>query len=188
MIDDMEAYVIGLLETYREREQKISALRYELNHPVHLSGVELIEAMAFGHEEGVGSPGGHVSDKTLYIALNYQDKADKINTHIVDEIAGQLVELEEEQNRLKFYVSLLDRCQAEVIRLTYFEACGQDEASKKVGVVPRTMRRIRKEAISKLVELYSLSKKRRKQVPRHKERCPQIVPFMVLVLSLYSML
>lgn len=162
MIDDIEAYVIGLLETYREREQKISALHYELNHPAHLSCSELIEAMAFSHKDGVGKIGGHVSDKTLYIALNYQDKADKINTHIVDEIAGQLVELEEKQNRLKYYVSLLDHRQAEVIRLIYFEASGQDEAAKMIGVVPRTMRRIRKEAVSKLAELYSLAKKREK--------------------------
>lgn len=156
MVDDMEAYVIGLLETYREREQKISALRYELNRPARLSTNELIEAMALVHDDGMGRPVGHVSDKTLYIALNYQEKADKINAHVVDEIAGQLVELEDEQNRLKYYVSLLEGRQAEVIRLTYFEVCNQDEAAKKIGVVPRTMRRIKKEAVSKLVELYSL--------------------------------
>lgn len=162
MIDYIEAHVTALLETYPEREQKIAALRYELSHPAQLSMDELIEAMALAHNDGMGQSGSHISDKTLYIALNYQEKADMINTHVVDEIAGQLVELEDEQNRLKYYVSLLNRRQAEVIRLTYFEACGQDEAAKKIGVVPRTMRRIKKEAVSKLVELYSLSRNQKR--------------------------
>ena len=46
---------------------------------------EMIRAMALGH--GAGSGGGHVeghiSDKTLYIALNYQSKVDKLNADII---------------------------------------------------------------------------------------------------------
>ena len=160
MNDDMKSYVVSLLETCQERKRKIALLHYELDHPAHTSESEMIGAMALGH--GVGSGGGHVeghiSDKTLYIALNYQSKADKLNADIKEEIVVQLVELEQEQRRLEYYVSLLEKRQAEVIRLIHFEGHTQNEVATELAVVPRTVRRIRNEALDKLVDMYSFAK------------------------------
>jgi len=155
-----KAAVTALLETYLEREREIAVLRYELMHPSNVSSDELIEAMALGHGDGENRPSGHISDKTLYIALNYQEKADRLNAGVRKAIASRLVELEQIQDRMKYYVSLLERRQAKVIKLTYFETCGQDDAAKQLGIVPRTMRRIKKEAIEKLAELYAIANKK----------------------------
>lgn len=157
---DMRTYVINLLETCQERRQKIALLHYELEHPAHASETEIINAMALGHGAGNGNghPDGHISDKTFYIALNYQSRADKLNTGLKKEIVEQLVDLEQEQKRLDYYVSLLVERQAAVIRLFYFQGLSQDEVAKELEIVPRTVRRIRNEAADKLVELYSFAK------------------------------
>lgn len=114
--------------------------------------------MSLGHGDGMGGSGkGHISDKTMYIALNYQERVDRMNTEAENKIAWRLLKLEAEQDQLWYYVSLLETREAEVLRLTYFEKTSQDTISELLGVVPRTMRRIKKEAIEKLAEMYALT-------------------------------
>ena len=159
MDKDMRAYVVNLLETCQERRRKIALLHYELEHPAHTSEAEMISAMALGYGNGSGGghPDGHISDKTLYIALNYQSKVDKLNADTKEEIVVQLVELEQEQKRLDYYISLLNERQAKVIKLTFFEGCAQNDVARKLAIVSRTVRRIKEEAIDKLVEMYSFA-------------------------------
>lgn len=157
--NDMETYVINLLETSRERKRKIALLHYELEHPAHTTEAEMISAMALGHSDG--SNGRHtdsyISDKTLYIALNYQERADKLNAGIKEEIVAQLVELEQKQNRLNYYITLLNKRQADIIRLIFFDGYAQNEVARKLAIVSRTVRRIKEEAIDKLVDMYSFA-------------------------------
>lgn len=159
MNDDTRSYVVNLLETCQERERKIALLHYELEHPAHASETEMISAMALGH--GVGSGGGHVeghiSDKTLYIALNYQRKVDKLNTDTKEEIVVQLVELEQEQKRLEYYASLLEKRQNMVISLAYFEGLPWDEVAKAVGVAVRTVHKIKNQALDQLAGMYQFT-------------------------------
>ena len=130
--------------------------KYELEHPAHISPDEMLNAMSFTHSDALGQR-GHISNKTLYIALNYQEQADKMNASAADEIAVRLVELEQEQERLAYYVSLLEQRQADVIRYFYFEGLSRDEVAKRIGVVPRTAHRIKNEAVEKLAQMYSFA-------------------------------
>ena len=159
MNSDTKSYVVNLLETYQERKRKIAMLHYELEHPAHTSEAEMISAMALGPGAGRNDSHieGHISDKTLYIALNYQSKVAKMNADTKEEIVVQLVEMEHEQKRLEYYVSLLAYRQAEVIKLTFFERCSQNDVARKLAIVPRTVRRIKEEAVDKLVEMYSFA-------------------------------
>ena len=159
MNSDTKSYVVNLLETYQERKRKIAMLHYELEHPAYTSEAEMISAMALGHGAGRNDSHieGHISDKTLYIALNYQSKVAKMNADTKEEIVVQLVEMEHEQKRLEYYVSLLAYRQAEVIKLTFFERCSQNDVARKLAIVPRTVRRIKEEAVDKLVEMYSFA-------------------------------
>ncbi len=159
MNTEMNAHVISLLETYLTREREISLLHYEMQHSAHISSEEMISGMSLGHGDSLGGSGsGHISNKTMYIALNYQERMERMNTETMDEIAQCLLKLEGEQDRLRYYVSLLEKREAEVIRLVYFEGHNQDEAAEKLGIVPRTLRRIKKEAIAKLTQMYSFAK------------------------------
>lgn len=155
---DMKAHVVKLLEGYSKRERQIALLRYEMQHTARISPEEMIDAMSLGHSDGMGGGSkGHISNKTMYIALNYQERMERMNTEATNEIAQRLLELETEQDRIRYYVSLLEKREAKVIRMTYFEGINQDETAQSLGIVPRTMRRIKKEAIAKLAEMYAFA-------------------------------
>ena len=104
MTVDTKTYVVGLLESYQKRSQQIDLLHYELSHPAHVSANEVIGALAISHSDGNGHPGGHASDKTLYIALNYQNRVDQMNHDASGEVIERLVTLERER-----FVSLVRR-------------------------------------------------------------------------------
>ena len=123
MTVDTKTYVVGLLESYQKRSKQIDLLHYELSHPTDISENEMISALALSHGEGGGGTVGHISDKTLYIALNYQEQVQKASSAAKNEIATQLMELENIQKRLTYYVSLLDKRQAELLELLYFGMC-----------------------------------------------------------------
>lgn len=153
---ETRTYVVGLLESYQKRSKQIELLHYELSHPVHVSGDEMIGMLTFarGDSDGSARPGGHVSDKTLYIALNYQNQVNRVNADSVTEVAELLVNLEREQRRLIYYVSLLDKRQSEILELLYFEGYTQEESAQQLGITTRTVRRIKDSAILKLTEFY----------------------------------
>ena len=152
--------VTQLLETYQERERKIALLRYELEHPAAVSPDEMIYSMSFSHGDGssIRAP-GQVSNKTLYIALNYQERSDRINRETVDEIVKQLVELERVQDRLRHYVSFLDERKENVIRLTYFEIRHRDEVAREIHTSVRTMQSIKSQALKDLADMYAYTSK-----------------------------
>lgn len=164
---EMKEQVVKLLEGYTERERQIALLHYEMLHTARVSSEEVIDSMSLGHNDGMGgSSRGHISNKTMYIALNYQERMECMNGEVMNELAMQLLELESKQKRLNYYVSLLERREADVIRLTYFEGCSQDTVSEALGVVPRTMRRIKKDAIKKLTSMYDFAENtQKKQIP-----------------------
>lgn len=120
---DMKEQVVKLLEGYTERERQIALLHYEMQHTASISPEEVIGSMSLGHSDdiGGGSSRGHISNKTAYIALNYQERIDHLKTESLTEIAECLMELEAVQDRLRYYVTLLEKREAEVIRLFYFE-------------------------------------------------------------------
>ena len=156
MNTDMKAHVISLLETYLERERQISLLHYEMQHSARVSPEEMIDGMSLGHGTSMGGSGkGHISNKTMYIALNYQERVDHMNAEAANEIAQRLLELEAEQDRIRYYVSLLEKRESEVIRSFYIEGISWDEIARKIGVALRTVHKIKNRAINHLVELYA---------------------------------
>lgn len=155
MNTDMKAHVISLLETYLERERQISLLHYEMQHSARVSPEEMIDGMSLGHGTSMGGSGkGHISNKTMYIALNYQERVDHMNAEAANEIAQRLLELEAEQDRIRYYVSLLEKRESEVIRSFYIGGISWDEIARKIGVALRTVHKIKNRAINHLVELY----------------------------------
>ena len=105
---DIKDYVIQELESYPRTLRQIAVLRYELEHPVQVSTEEMLDAMAFARGEHLRSTPGHISDKTLYIAMNYRQKANEVNAEISRETSTKLLELERKKNRIDYYVGMLD--------------------------------------------------------------------------------
>lgn len=159
---DMKAHVINLLESYPERERQIALLHYEMQHTAHVSPEEIIDAMSLGHGDGLGgSSKGHISDKTMYIALNYQEKMDRMNANAISEIAQRLLELEADQDRLRYYVSLLKKREAEVIRLFYMEQMTMDDVEKGMHLSAKTLRKLKNQAVDALTAMYEFAANRK---------------------------
>ena len=154
MSAEMIKYVKELLDTYREREWRISVLHHEMANPAEVSKTEQIEAMNFAHGDGLGYTKGRVSNKTLYIALNYEEQVERINADVTQKIAEELFDLEHKQNKLKLYVALLDDRQAEIIQMTCFKKIPAVQVAKHFDVTERTIERTKKAAIEKLAEMY----------------------------------
>lgn len=150
--------VISLLESFHEREQKIALLQYELMNYPQASSSEVIDGMGLGHSCELTPHSGFVSNKTLFIALNYQDRVEQINSEILNDILDELTEVDHVQRRLLYYVSILAPQQKLVIQRFYFEGHSWEEIAKEVKVALRTVHKIKNRAFDKLAEFYDFSK------------------------------
>ena len=97
--NDTKTAVMEMLHNFRENQLQIKLLHYEMEHPAAITPTETIESLALGHTDGLGGSSGHISNKTLYIALNYQEKTDQANAKVIEEIAIRLNALERQQER-----------------------------------------------------------------------------------------
>lgn len=158
MSAESRSKVISLLESFHEREQKISLLKYELINFPRASPGEVIDGMGLGHSCELSPHSGYISNKTLFIALNYQDRAEQINGETLKDILEELGEVENIQNRLTYYVSILAPQQKKVIQRFYFEDRGWEEIAKEVKVALRTVHKIKNQALDKLAEFYDFSR------------------------------
>ena len=70
------------------------------------------------------------------------------------EINREIEELDLEQRRLRYYVSLLEERQAKVLEMTYFNKVPLEAIAKTLGLAERTVQDIRRDAIAALVQLY----------------------------------
>lgn len=147
-------YVVNMLESCQDRAKKIALLRYELEHPARVSPEEVIDAMSFGHGDGIGGGKGHISNKTLYIALNYLDRMDSANKSAVEDIVLRLRELEQEQDKLLYYISLLEPKLKEVIDLLYLKGEPFEKAEKDLEISSKTLRKLRNSAVDALAAMY----------------------------------
>ena len=101
MQETVRKQVETLLRSYPELLRKVELLRYELNHSAAISPQEMMEAMAFAKSDGMGHGTGGISNKTLYIAMSYQDAAERINMEAVEELVERLVPMERTLHRLE---------------------------------------------------------------------------------------
>lgn len=154
MLETARKHVEDLLNSYPEMIRKISLLRYELEHTSTVSPDEMIEAMSFAKSEGSGSAPSGVSNKTLYIALNYQEAAERVNTEAMDDLSLRLFPLEQTIHRLHHYVGLLPAEEKTIIQLSCFEQKSLQEVAEILDISLWTVRSRRKSAITNLAKMY----------------------------------
>ena len=159
MSAEMIKKVENLLKSYREREWKIAVLQHKMKNPVRVTETEVAEVMNYAHGDGQGHTPGRVSNKTLYIALNYKEQAERLNTEAAETIAAELFVLEHEHERLKLYISLIDKREAEVLMLLYSEKESAVNVAERLGYSKRTITRIHNAAVAHLAEMYEYAEK-----------------------------
>lgn len=154
---NMKEYVMNLLDGYHRRAREIALLRYELAHPVRVTDQEMIGAMNFARQTGTGHPEGHISDKTFYIALNYQEQASRLNDETTGELSARLIALEREQARLEYYMSLLEPRQAQILRGIYIEKKPRETVAEEQGLSVRRLQEVKALAVDNLTEMYDFT-------------------------------
>jgi len=147
-------YIEDLLKNYHQRERDIAVRRFELANFTKLSEDEYISAANLAKGDGIGHVSGHISNRTLHIALNYREQTERLNQEAVIEINREIEALDLEQRRLRYYVSLLEERQAKVLEMTYFDKVPLEAIAKTLGLAERTVQDIRRDAIAALVQLY----------------------------------
>lgn len=90
----------------------------------------------------------------------YREKAEALSAEAIAEITAELLDLIQEQDRLKYYISLLEPRQERVLRRTCLERAGQDAVAEELGVTVRRVQDIKAQAIAELAEMYLLTAKR----------------------------
>ena len=159
MSREMKQYVVRLLESYRSDMQHIAILRYELAHPQQVLPTEMLEALALARGDGSRGNSGFISDKTYYIAMNYQEKAECVNYENVSSIAKELRQLEQKVERLDRCISQLLPAQQSVIRGIYFANMGLKSLAEELHLSERTLQRYKEKAVDELTAMYgTLSK------------------------------
>ena len=157
-MNEVKEKVIELLKSYSEKKRKIEQLKYELEHPPTLDEKEMVDSLYFGNrtfdEIGVHNT-NHISNKTMMIALKYQDKMERINNETITAIMQELQPLEAEVERLEHYISLLDRNQEKVIKFYYFDGMAWLDMVEEMHMAKRTLMNYREEAVRILVSMYS---------------------------------
>ena len=119
--------------------------------------------MNFGHGDGDGGSiaKGHISNKTLYIATNYNERTETLNREASDEVVDLLNAMNEERKRLLHYISLLKEKDRKIIQETYIEAKTREELSEIYGVSQKSVSAMRKQAVENLCVLYDFTSKYR---------------------------
>ena len=146
--------VVALLITYPKLQRKVRLLEYGRLHPSQVSQEEVISGLALSHPlDGGPGPAGHISDKTMQIALNFQDETDRLNYVTVLEIDQELQVLRNRIEKLEFYVSQLEKKQAEVIRKYYFEEKTWPEIQMEMHISSRTLSKYRDDGLDTLAAM-----------------------------------
>ena len=146
MNDQTIKRVKELLATYHARERQISVLLYELDHAPRETPAEFISELAYAKSTGMcGMPR---RKSTNYIAVNYKEQLKQVNEEVICEISMELYPLKQEQERLNYYMSLLEQRKADVLKQIYIVGATTSQVAEQYGLTYRTIDRIKKAAIS----------------------------------------
>jgi len=155
-MDEIKRMVIGLLKSYNTMKTRLEQLRYERSRLSSLSEQEMIRILSLGSAEfGNKVQNGHISDKTMAIALTYRNASAQLEKDAVNEIWRDARAIELELERLEQYVSALQEQKASIIRQYYFERKSWDELDLQFGMHKRTLQRLRDSAVDELASMYS---------------------------------
>ena len=155
MKDTLKEKVVETLKEYPTLKKKEALLCFELENPPAISQKELIESLSIPSSSGDGLPkSGRISDRTMAIAVNYQDTAARMNGEVVMQITEELYAVRSKIRRIEKYVEMLSADRALVIRRYYLEGRTWNEIEDELHLCLRALTNRRDEALKDLMEMY----------------------------------
>ena len=89
--------------------------------------------------------------------LSYQHIAAQLNNEAAEDLVSKYADLCQEQDRLLHYIGFLNQRQQDVIRRYYFEQQPWGEIADGMGSTPKTVQRLRQQAVEELANLYAFA-------------------------------
>lgn len=151
-------YVEYLLKNYHELRKDIEQLKFELNCLQELRPEEVIDAMNFTSSQGDKVDPGSVSDKTCNIALVYREVTERLNRTSKRELERMITANEYELMKLEYCIDRLGGKISEVMKDIYLQRMSWSDVCKKHYISEKTLNKYRRQAVSKLVEMFELIK------------------------------
>lgn len=149
--------VIQELKRYPQKQRRADLLRYELAHPPNLSEQEVIEELALSPAADGAAPSGHISNKTMQIALQFREATQRMNEEAVLQISQELYTLEADIQKIDYYISLLNKQDAAIIQASYMTAHLQAPSAlaAEFGLAKRALTSRRNAALDELAEMFA---------------------------------
>jgi len=148
-----KVYVLHMLESYRDMARQAAQLAFEIqNYLPNATDTDIIDTMTFGQSTGIVSK-GRVSNKTEVIALSYSERKEALNIKELRDLQNDLQTVSTQMSRLRYYISLLDKRQAEILTLVYVDGVLPVDAAGQLGFARSTLYRNRDTAIDILTEM-----------------------------------
>jgi len=155
----MSARIEKLLKEYPKLKRERDCLAHQIAHFRGVTAEEVIESMYTPRMDGERVQTSGTSDKTAQIALNYQERMERINREWFGHLENKLRVLNEELQFLEAALGSLSKKLPEVMRDMVIGQMTWDALSTKYYVSRRMIGKYRKRAIEELDSLYEVRDK-----------------------------
>lgn len=150
--------IVSMLKDYNNLKRKSLQLEFEISNYIPIAtGDDIIDSMTFNKasDDGSSHPNGQTSDKTANIAISYAEKVDRLNIKYLQELKSDLRAINMEMLRLEFYINLLEKKYANILRMLYLEGLTLTKTAEKTKLSIDTVKNNRKAGINKLLDMYN---------------------------------
>ena len=151
----MSARIGKLLKEYPKLKRERDCLAHQIAHFRGVTAEEVIQSMYTPRMEGERVQTSGTSDKTAQIALNYQERMERINREWFEHLEHRLKQLTDE---LSFFESALDSLSGRlpaIMRALVVRQSTWDSVQAEYHIGRATLSAYRKQAISELDELFA---------------------------------
>lgn len=150
----MKGYVEKMLRDYPKMVKEREELKRQIDAQEFLSEEELINAMSFSHPDGERVQSSELSDKTARIAMEYQQKLDKINVELIEPMQNRYNTLDEEITFLESSIDELPVEMRDAMHDLVIDGLTWEEAATNLYISVTKLQKVRKAAIDNLTRLY----------------------------------
>jgi hypothetical protein len=149
---DIKEQVEKILKNYPEMKQQLQVLKYELEALQPTLDPRTIENNVFAYYGGERVSNSKPSDKTADLVINHVDNQRNAKYHTLHNV---IYTIGTEIRRLEYYISLLPKEEAEIIRWFYFEGLTWTTITNKAFKSQSTAQRCKNNGFNTLVRFYS---------------------------------
>ena len=151
----MSKHIEKLLKEYPRMVQERNCLAHQLAHFKGVSAEDVIDTMYTAHHEGERVQTSGTSDKTAQIAMNYQERMEKINREWYEQLEKRFVIVSDELQFFESALASLSGRLPEVMHDLVVEGMTWQALADKYFVHISMIGKYRKKAISELEAMYA---------------------------------